>query len=499
MRCCIGALRRASGMTMVVPDSNPRAGSQANAAMSAEWLQEMKEESARRVREQAARIQALEEGERLLRAHSRSLLGSYKGRLTPIAAAFAIGKTRNPAEARALFDWAGKQTGFIHNGETCAALLRVFHKARLAGDAFALFTRDLWRYCARSAIAYKTMVEGYCYVGDMDPATRILAQMEKMGFHIDVGLHNAILRGLIRAKRVDDALDHFAKMEKNRDTDLESYSIVVSALCDEKRVDKAVDLLYSMNEESFLPDVGIYNRIIEAMSELQLHGAYLLFEQMIEAGVLPNSATFSFLVRGCFKRGFLDEGSELLRQMVESGCVPELATFNAVIEGLCKVRRVENARWVMNEMASQGCSPDAATHRFLLEALCKMDKLDEAHRHVQRMIATGCLPDTVTYSFLIKKLCKEGRPMEAHRIFKEMIGIGREPDSSIYNLLLASHCAASKATACYELFTQMKERGVLPEPRNCLNLVRLLHKFHRFAEAREVGNAIPEVPLLLLR
>ena len=74
-----------------------------------------------------------------------------------------------------------------------------------------------------------------------------------------------------------------------------SYNIILKGLCDEKRIEEALQLLFhKMDDRGISPTVVTYNTVIDGLCKVQaVDRAEGVLQQMIHKGVKPNIQTYN--------------------------------------------------------------------------------------------------------------------------------------------------------------------------------------------------------------
>lgn len=130
--------------------------------------------------------------------------------------------------------------------------------------------------------------------------------------------------------KTDSGVSHTGPV-KNQVT----YNTMISALCNAKRFDEALDL----------------------------------FDRMQRDGLRPDKYTYTSLIQAC-----PHDTQELLYDMRERGIQADVVTYNTIIQSLCRKRQWTQATRLVTEMESRGVAPDARTYGLLMNGMLKADK-----------------------------------------------------------------------------------------------------------------------------
>ncbi|XP_057512856.1 pentatricopeptide repeat-containing protein At4g21170 [Actinidia eriantha] len=107
-----------------------------------------------------------------------------------------------------------------------------------------------------------SLVERYCTRRQIDSAIALHSKMEKMNGTLDVATYNVLLNGLIKERRVEEAIKVFDYMRTRELLSSASFSIVISGLCQEKALRIAMKMHDEMLKMGLKPDPKTYKRLI---------------------------------------------------------------------------------------------------------------------------------------------------------------------------------------------------------------------------------------------
>jgi pentatricopeptide repeat protein len=190
-----------------------------------------------------------------------------------------------------------------------------------------------------NVITYSTMLKGHCQNGNMQEGFAILKQM-KMDTKMkpDEIMYNSLLDGCASNSLVDEGLSLLEEMQKEGVSPSNfTLSILVKMMNRARRLDRAFALVEEITQRyNFKPNVHVYTNLIQACaSNQQLPRGVGILEQMVKDGVVPDSRTYSILVRTSISKGLFEQAVGLLRGALGlSGALPFLQQRGAVCSNL---------------------------------------------------------------------------------------------------------------------------------------------------------------------
>ncbi|GKV11392.1 hypothetical protein SLEP1_g22655 [Rubroshorea leprosula] len=132
-----------------------------------------------------------------------------------------------------------------------------------------------------------------------------------------------------------------------------------------------------MTNKDHCPNAVTYTTVINGYCKIgDLGTAHKLLDEMRECGVVPNSLTYSVLIRLVFRRRDVEYGRELMRKLWErmkDENDPSLntAAFANLIDSLCR-EGFFNEVFRIAEETPQGISVnEELVYRHMIDALCR--------------------------------------------------------------------------------------------------------------------------------
>lgn len=211
-------------------------------------------------------------------------------------------------------------------------------------------------------ISYNTMIKAFCQVGSMDAAVSLLDEMEKNGLKPNLITFNILLGSLYSgdADKFSKAETFWSLMqEKEVVPDVRSYNSRLHGMMRQKRVPEAVNVLKDMEERGLQPNHYSYNVMIKGfVDEGNLKEAKKCYTSMIGNGYMPDFFTFTILVPFACSKNDIDFAHELciksfdVKRPVTTGLMQKVA--NALLEQ----SEAEKANELLKLRDSKGKLPD---------------------------------------------------------------------------------------------------------------------------------------------
>merc|ERR1719446_1363109 len=168
-----------------------------------------------------------------------------------------------------------------------------------------------------NVITYSTMLKGHCQNGNIQEAFAILEQMKKDArLKPDEIMYNSLLDGCAQNNLVDEGMRLLEEMQSEGVQPSNfTLSLLVKLLNRARKLDQAFGLVREITKKyNFKPNVHVYTNLVQAcVSNQSLSRGIGLLEQMIKERIVPDSRTYSILVRSSISRGLFEQAAGLVK------------------------------------------------------------------------------------------------------------------------------------------------------------------------------------------
>ncbi|KAK4384468.1 Pentatricopeptide repeat-containing protein [Sesamum angolense] len=242
-------------------------------------------------------------------------------------------------------------------------------------------------------------------------------------------------------------------------------------------------LLDQMVNDGCQPNIVTYNRLIHSYGRANyLNEAIGVFNQMQKVGCEPDRSLTVHLLTSMQKLGILTLPS-ILPEMQEAGLSPDTFTYSVIINCLGKAGHLAAAHKLFCEMVDQGCRPNLVTYNIMIALHAKARNYQSSLQLYRDMQGAGFEPDKVTYSIVMEVLGHCGYLDEAEAVFTEMKRKNWVPDEPVYGLLVDLWGKAGNVEKAWEWYQAMLSAGLCPNVPTCNSLLSAFLRVHRLRDA----------------
>ncbi|EFJ36630.1 hypothetical protein SELMODRAFT_403193 [Selaginella moellendorffii] len=169
-----------------------------------------------------------------------------------------------------------------------------------------------------------------CKEARFDDAKLLFRKMVEMAAE-DVTSYYLLVRPLCKAKMIEDA-EMLVTESRKKLLELPLHNLVVSSYCKGKTLDAAVAVDEAAGAGLDVPGKNGLQRLptLPLCVDNRLHEARKFPGEMANRNLTPNVVTYTVLINGLCKGGWVDEAVALLSKMRKK-CVPTAVTYNSLI------------------------------------------------------------------------------------------------------------------------------------------------------------------------
>ncbi|GKV30121.1 hypothetical protein SLEP1_g38977 [Rubroshorea leprosula] len=381
---------------------------------------------------------------------------------------------------------------------------------------------------------YRTIIDvcGLCddYMKSRDLYKDLLNQNVTPNIYVFNSLMN------VNAHDLRFTLDVFKNMQNLGITaDMASYNILLKACCLAGRVDLAQEVF---NEVKHLESAGVvrldiftYSTIIKAFADAKMWQMALhIKEDMLSAGVIPNTVTWSALISACANAGLVEQATKLFEEMLLAGCDPNSQCCNILLHAhveACQYDRAfrlfncwtgrtlqKNSDWDFNGKTDSFSStgelnrtyisselnciplsnhlssakrfsfrPTTTTYNILMKA-CGTDYY-RGKALMDEMKSLGLSPNYISWSILIDTCGGSGNIQGAIQILKTMHLDGVKPDVVAYTTAIKVCVGSKNLNLAFSLYEEMKRYHIQPNLVTYNTLLRARSRYGSLIEVQQ--------------
>lgn len=373
------------------------------------------------------------------------------------------------------------------------AAIKTYARAGLLDEAVSLFKNLLQFNCVNWTQSFNTLLEIMVDESKLEEACRLFVE-HCCGWEVSSRVRslNLLMLALCQKGRSDIALHVFQEMDyQSCNPDRESYLILMRGLCEDRRLNEATHLLYSMfwriSQKGCAEDIVIYRTLLDALCDNgQVEEAVEILGKILRKGLkAPKRFRHQLDLSQCGNGGDTEGIKRLINEALARGGNPSFASYSAMAVDLYNENKVVVGDTVLNEMQERGFRPTALVYEAKVAALCMERKIVEAVEVIEKdMVEANCVPTLKVYSVVVRGLCNEKQSVLAFEFLKKMEKkVGCVSDKETYGVLVDGLSSESRFLEASQVLQEMLIKSKLPCAETYSRVVRGLCSVGRHYEA----------------
>ncbi|KAI7728281.1 hypothetical protein M8C21_006584, partial [Ambrosia artemisiifolia] len=317
------------------------------------------------------------------------------------------------------------------------------------------------------------LIDMYSKCGYLPAAREIFNKMKSR----DLASWNALINGIIKASRYEEALETFRAMKMDMKPDFVTYVTMLSMCTLVKNLKLAKEIHCETIKTGFNPCVIVRNALIDVYAKCgNMEDALNQFESMKDRDII----SWNTVISACSHSEEYNLGLRMISQMRLEGIIPNMATILCTLP-LCSTLGAKQ----------QGFESNVPISNALIEMYSKCGNLRNSLLVFEHMKNR----DVVTWTALIYAYGMYGHGMMATTAFEDMKATGIIPDQIAFLAVIfaCSHSGLVEKGRFY--FDQMKQDyNIDPQIEHYACVVDLLARSGRLTEAEKFILSMPIKP-----
>ncbi|CAN8236336.1 unnamed protein product [Cochlearia groenlandica] len=256
---------------------------------------------------------------------------------------------------------------------------------------------------------------------------KVLLEMRRRGLLPDETTYNFLVYGYSLCGDCSSSLRYLSLMiSEGTKPNIRSLRVVISSLCDNGDVNKALDLWQVQESKGWILGSSFaQTKMVESLiSKGEIRKAEDFLTRVTSRAMML-SPYYDNLIKKLSDRGNLDISVHLLNTMLKNRKIPDSSSYDSVINGLL---------------------------------ICK-NKLDIAMDFHTEMVELGLRPSMSTWSGLVHKYSEAYQVTESERLIKSMYDLGETPSKDMFKTVIDGFRAENNTVKAKEMMEMMQKCG----------------------------------------
>ncbi|KAJ8434803.1 hypothetical protein Cgig2_033753 [Carnegiea gigantea] len=367
------------------------------------------------------------------------------------------------ATGREIFDQIANEKVYLWN-----ILINEYAKVGNFGEGICLYHKMKEFGVVPNSYTFSCVLKCFSGLGFLEEGRKAHVRLLKLHLDTDTAVVNSLINFYFKCRRVNSAQKLFVKL---LDRDIISWNSMISGFASNDLPEKGLEIFDQMLQAGLVPNLTTVTCVLAACADISvLEFGRMLHGYVLKTGFARDLTCNNTLLDMYAKCGDLDSAIQVFENMVDRSVV----SCTSMIAAYAREGLSHAAIRLFHEMRDGALRPDAFTVSTVLNACASSNLLDngkEVHDYVtenkmqsnvsicnalmdmymkcgsiedaQSVFSQMSARDTISWNTMIAGYSKNGRPNEALNLFLEMQHQSK-PDCITMSCILPS-CASLAA------------------------------------------------------
>lgn len=188
---------------------------------------------------------------------------------------------------------------------------------------------------------------------------------------------------------------------------------MVKSYCESNSPELAIDTLKRMEEKGIEITTVTFTTIFDCLYKNgKSDEAETIWNEMVMKCCLPDVAAYNVRIMHTHN-GDPEIVKAMIEEIINAGLKPDSISYNYLVNCYCKIGKVDEAMKVYDRLEEYGSNPNAATYRTLVYYLCRNEEFEKGYKVFKESVKFHKIPDFNTLKLLVEGLMKKSKKKEA--------------------------------------------------------------------------------------
>eukprot|EP01018_Ginkgo_biloba_P037423 Gb_09406 [translate_table: standard] len=362
----------------------------------------------------------------------------------------------NINRARHMFDKMSKR-----DMVSWTAMIAAYAQIRHANEALTLFHQMQLANLTPDLVTVVSLLSACAYLGALQQGKWIHEYLTRSGFESDVSVETSLVDMYSKCGMTEDARHVFDKMS-NRN--VVTWTAMISGYIQNGYADEALILFHQMQQEDITPDSATIVSVLLACAHLgALKQGELVHCYIIRSGFEPDVSVGNSLADMYAKNGNI----EIARKLFDKMLIRDVISWNVMIVGYTQNGHANEALTLFHQMQLANMKPNEITMVTVLSACAQLEALHQGSCIHNSIVKSGFELCVFVQTALIDMYAKCGSTEIARHVFDQM----PERDVASWNAVIAGYAQEGYANEALMLFHEMQLADTPPDSTTLVSVL----------------------------
>ncbi|KAI9110985.1 hypothetical protein K1719_018105 [Acacia pycnantha] len=348
---------------------------------------------------------------------------------------------------------------------------------------------------------FNTLIHAHCSSGNLDEALKVFERMKNMQVPADSATYSVLLRSLCQREDYDMAEKLFDELYETKillskfgsKPLAASYNPMFQYLCEHGKTKKAERVFRQLMKRGTQDPPSYKMMIMGHCKEGSYENGYELLKWMLRQNFLPDVEIYDSLIDGLLQKEKPLLAKEALEKMLRSSYLPQTFTWHSILAKLLEKGCAHESASFIVMMLDNNVRQNIKFSSMSLQLLFGRGLKDKAFEVLELLYRHGyCVKIDELVQFLIHR----GKLSEACKMLAFCFENNQNVDLDLCNAVILGLCKRNKVSEAFGLCYVLVEKG-LHQELTCLDeLVSALEVEGRSDEAAFISKRMQKQELL---
>ncbi|KAK7256484.1 hypothetical protein RIF29_29935 [Crotalaria pallida] len=339
---------------------------------------------------------------------------------------------------------------------------------------------------------FNTLIHAHSCAGNLAEALKVFENMKELQVPADSASYSVLIRCLCQkgeydtAERLFDELFEKEILLNNFGSKplAASYSPIFQYLCEHGKANKAERVLRQLMRRGTQDALSYKAVIMGHCKEGAYENGYELLVWMLRRDFLPDIEIYNSLIDGFLQKDKPLLAKETLEKMIKSSYLPKTSTWHSILARLLEKGCVHESAWFIVTMLEKDIRQNINLSTKSLQLLFGRGLQERAFEILELLYKNGY---RVEIEQVVQFLCKKEKILEACKMLLFSLENHQNADIDLCNTVILDLCKLNKVTEAFKLYYELVEKN-LHQQLICLNeLIAALESGGRLEEAEFIS------------
>jgi len=288
---------------------------------------------------------------------------------------------------------------------------------------------------------YTLMIKAYGKVFKLEKSLKIHKEMRKKGVTPSILSYSALLKCVMRCKKIEYIDRILEEMKVNNiQVDESIYFILINGYKNVRNYEKSLKYFDEALKNLSTVDTFLFNLALDCYVECynieKMEGLFSLMKDTTNNFPQPNIITYSLMLKGYARTGKKKEMIELYEVIRGTDEKLDEFLYNILMDCFAEVNDEENLNKVYQDMKKNGLKIGMVAYSLILKLNSNLGNTQKCVELYDDMVKGGIKPNAEIYNISLVHQLKASLIDQPINIMRKMIALKMDPEKKLFDMMI---------------------------------------------------------------